>query len=72
MKTKLITGIKQWLEGIGIDTQNAERYSQVLTDPTIDSVSQLIANPLDNDDLKTAGVNNLRHRKIIIDAIQGN
>lgn len=60
--------------GLGIDVPSAENYAKGLADPTVDytSVSQLIANPLDHDDLKTAGVDNLRHRKIIIGAIEGN
>lgn len=54
--------------GLGIEPPTAERYANGLAHPNIGytKVSDLNIDPLNDDDLKSAGVDVLKHRKLIL------
>lgn len=67
----LLLLVQQWLESLGIDSTNAERYAQGLArrDIGYTSVSQLTS--INEKTLVDAGVDVGRHRNEIMQAVLG-
>jgi hypothetical protein len=68
--TTYLLALQQWLEELGISQEAAVRYTQGLANPDIGytEVAHFISAPMTDEGLRSAGINVLRHRTLILQA----